>query len=293
MIAATPSIGIVTASGHFTLQGAEVWGNATLFDGAAIETTAASTELSLRNGARVQLGAKSRARVFSDRIVLQAGVGQVAGSATYEVQAAGFKVRGEDASSRIRVGMSQALEVVSLSGTARVSAANNIVLAAIPTGRKMDFAMQAAQNANLTRTGCLLYKDNHFILQDESTQEVVEMNGPDLAANVGNRVEVTGTAASARPAVTIATSVMNVTAVAPRSQGGCLVVASSLDARTDVPRGGATGAAPAAAPKPGAAGGGGGGLSSGAKAGIIIAVAGGGGAAAAIALAGGKKSTSQ
>src|SRR5258708_23013995 len=43
-------IGIITASGHFTLQGSQVWGNATLFDGASIETGAASSQLALRSG---------------------------------------------------------------------------------------------------------------------------------------------------------------------------------------------------------------------------------------------------
>ena len=72
-----------------------------------------------------------------------------------------------------------------------------------------------------------------FILQDDATQEVVEVIGPDLALNVGNRVEVSGTAATTRPAVSIATSALIVTSVAPRSQGGCLSVAAALDARAD------------------------------------------------------------
>ena len=285
--AATPSIGIVTASGHFTLQGSEVWGNATLFDGASLQTTDASTELALHNGAKVQLGAKSRARIYADHLLLESGVGQVTAAAPFEVDAAGFKIRGDG---RVRVGLTQQVEIAALAGTARVATGKDVLLAAIPSGRSMNFAFQAAQSATLTRAGCLLYKDNRFILQDDATQEVVELNGQDLAMNVGNRVEVTGTASTTRPSVTIATSVMNVTAVSPRSQGGCLVVASSLDARTDVPRtgpAGTTGQAPA--PRPA---GGGGGLSTGAKAAIIIAIAGGGGAGAAIALSGSKKSTS-
>ena len=34
----TAAIGMVTASGHFTLDRSEVWGNTTLFDGGKIET---------------------------------------------------------------------------------------------------------------------------------------------------------------------------------------------------------------------------------------------------------------
>src|SRR5579863_107545 len=85
--AANPAIGIVTASGHFTLQGSEVWGNATLFEGATIETTSASTQLALRNGVKVQLAAGSRARVFADRLKLERGAGQVAAAAPFGIDA--------------------------------------------------------------------------------------------------------------------------------------------------------------------------------------------------------------
>src|SRR5689334_18057884 len=47
---AAPAIGIVTASGHFNVEGSQVWGNATLFDGTMIETSSASSELALGNG---------------------------------------------------------------------------------------------------------------------------------------------------------------------------------------------------------------------------------------------------
>ena len=279
--AAVAPIGMVTASGHFTLQGSQVWGNATLFDGAVVETGPASSQLALRSGVKVQLGPGSRAQVFSDRLLLEKGAGQVSG----------LMIRGQQADARVRIGWGSRIEVAALSGVARVISAGDVTLASIPAGRSMLFAPQAGQGASFTRAGCLLYKDNHFILQDDNTQEVVELNGQDLAANVGNRVEVTGTASAARPAVTIATSVMNVTALSPRSQGGCLVVASTLQAQTEMPRAGApTAGAASKAPAP-AGKTGGGGMSTGAKVAIVAVVA-GGGAGAAIALAGKKKSTS-
>ena len=43
----------------------------------------------------------------------------------------------------------------------------------------------------------MVYKDGHFLLQDQTTQEVIEITGPNLAANVGNRVEARGAASSA------------------------------------------------------------------------------------------------
>jgi hypothetical protein len=291
--AATPAIGIVTATGHFNVGGSDVWGNATLFDGTVVLTTAASTELALRNGVKVQLGAGSKARVYADHLALDAGVGQVAQAAPFEVDAAGLKIRGAG----VRVGLGQpdkTVEIAALTGAAKVFGSGEVLLASIPAGRHMNLAFQAAQDGTLTRSGCLLYKDSRFILQDDNTQEVVELagNAQDLSKNLGNRVEIKGTASAVKPVVSPATSVLTVASVSPKSQGGCLVAASALNAQTQAPP---SAAAPAAAggPSTAPASGGGGGLSTGAKTAIIIGIVGGaGGAAAAVLLTQNKKSTS-
>jgi hypothetical protein len=159
----------------------------------------------------------------------------------------------------------------------------------------MSFSMQAGATGAITRTGCMLYKDGHFILQDDNTQEVIELNGRDLAPNVGNRVEILGMAGATKPAVSIATSLLNVTQVTLKSQGGCLSAAASLNAQTDAPAGaGSPANAPATTPKVATttpSGSGGGGLSKGAII-AIVALGGGGAAGAAIALGGHKGSTS-
>ena len=282
-VAASPAIGIVTASGHFTLDRSQVWGNATVFEGSVVETGSASSEVALHNGAKLQLAKDSRARVLSDRVVIEKGIGQVSAPESFEVNAASLRIH---STGRLRVNVGQTVEVASLLGSARVSSASGMLLAAIPEGRAMNFGPQGA-NGTVTRTGCLLYKDNHYIMQDENTQEVVELSGgQNLGAQVGNRVEITGTASSAKPAVSIATLVVNVAAMSLKTSGGCLSVAANLNAQTEA----------TAAAKPAAAGtetpkGGGGGMSTGAKVAIIVAIA-GGGAGAAIALAGKKSSTS-
>ena len=287
---ASPAIGIVTASGHFTVDQSQVWSNSTLFDGATVETGPASSEVALRSGVKLQLGAASRARVWENRASLEKGVGQMAGSASYEIDAAGLRIRSASGSVRLRVVVAGRVEVASFAGTARVVNGAGLLLASIPAGHAMSFAMQAGTTGAVTRTGCLLYKDGQFILQDENTQEVVELSGTGLAPNVGNRVEITGTATAVKPAVSIATLEVNVSGVVQKSQGGCLSVAAALEAQADVPAGAPVGSAPpTAAP---ASNPGGGGLSKGVKIGIAAAIAGGGAAGAAIALAGKKSSTS-
>jgi hypothetical protein len=237
------------------VEGSQVWGNATLFDGATIETSSASSEMALRNGVKVQLGAGSRAQIWQNRLVLEKGAAQLAAPGSFEV---------------------------------RVLNHANLIRAPF----KGSVAMQAAQGQTV-HVGCMVYKDGRFLLQDQTTQEVIELSGPDLAANVGNRVEARGAASSAKPGVVPATSVMNIASIALQAQGGCLSVAASLNARTDVPAGGGPNPAEAKGPAPASQepvahkG-----MSTGAKIAIVGAIA-GGGAGAALAIGGGKKSTSQ
>ncbi len=303
-LAATAPIGVVTASGHFTLDRSRVWSNATLFSGGKIETDNASSEAALNNGVKILLAANSSASVLDNRLTLWKGAGQVTASDpshTYDIAAGEFAIRPMGSDARVHVGWSAngLLEVTSLKGNARViTAKDGLILASLPAGRKMNFAMQAAAGA-VARSGCLVSKDGRFLLQDQNTQEVIEITGanPNLVPNSGNRVTIAGTASNARPSINIATSVLNASTVTLQAPGGCLSVASALDARTSPGAPAAAKSTPtptapaAAAGRAPASAGGGGGMSTGAKVAIVGVVV-GGGAGAAVALAGKKSSTS-
>jgi hypothetical protein len=261
------------------LNRSSVWGNGTLFNGTTVETTEASGNLALTNGVRIQLGAQSKASVFENRAVLEKGAAQVSGNDVFLVEAPGLKIAG--AGMRV-VFVGPGVEVASLRGTTNVRGENGVLMAAIPAGGVLSFAFQ--QNA--TRTGCLVYKMDHFLLQDDNTSEVLELSGSGLSANVGNHVDVTGSITTTRPVVSPATVVMSVSGVTLKAAGGCLTVASSLSASATPP----TTAPATTTPGPASAGGAAkaGGLSTGAKVGIAVAVA-GGAAGAAIAASSGKK----
>src|SRR3982074_2413342 len=98
----SPVIGIVSASGHFTVDRSGVWGNTTLFEGAKIETGSASSEAALRKGVRIQLGSAASASVSESRLTLGKGVGQVAAPETYEVNAGNLSIRSASGTSRVR-----------------------------------------------------------------------------------------------------------------------------------------------------------------------------------------------
>ncbi len=265
------------------MEGSRIWGNSTLFDGAKIVTNEASSELALSNGVKIQLAAGSSARVWKGRLELERGTGQVTGPSTFQVGAGGMTVDGL----RYRVGLQEArLEVASLTGDARVRGSLGNLLAAVPAGRNMNFAMQQV----VTRAGCLVYKAPGYIMQVDDSAEVVQLTGNALTQNVGNRVEITGTASATAPTVSPATTLISVNTIAVRATGGCLTTAAALNAQTTVPSGvpTATTPAPTAPQSPAATSGG---MSTGAKVAIVAAI-GGGGAGAALALGGKKKSTS-
>jgi len=293
-MAASPAIGIITASGHFTLDRSEVWGNATLFDGEKIETTNASSDVNLRNGVRVQLGGSSSASVSERRMILFKGVGQVAAPAAYEVDAGSFRIRpaGTDARVSVAYASNGFVDVAALKGEAKVNLSGGVLLASLAPGQTRRFAFQTAAGQAVVHKGCLVSKDGRYEMQDQDTDEVVEVTGDaeKLKSAVGNRDTATGTVSAAPPSISPATSVMNATMITIDSRGGCLGVAAALGASSEATQ---AAAAPAGAGGPAAPSGtgGGGGMSTGAKIGIIAAVA-GGGVGAAVALAGHKSSTS-
>lgn len=289
--AGAPGIGVVTANSPVQVEGARVLGNATLFEGARIETAGASSELKLANGVTVQLSAGSTARVYKNHLELERGSGQVSAKGSYPVSASGMTVDG----SRYRVGIQSnaRIEVAALTGNARVLGARGAMLGSVAAGRSLSFAMQQT----ITRTGCLLYKNNGFILQVDDSPEVLQLTGTNLQTNLGNRVQITAIPSAQNATIAPATQIVNVNAVAQQSTGGCLTAAAALTAQTSMPTAAPAGATPGAT-APAATGPAKAvptvtktGMSAGAKVAIVGAV-GGGAAGAALALGGKKSSTS-
>src|SRR5258708_36540583 len=71
--AAVPAIGTVVTTGAFRLNRATVRSNATLFEGAMVETGAAPACLDLASGARLELAPESTGKEFGGQLVLERG----------------------------------------------------------------------------------------------------------------------------------------------------------------------------------------------------------------------------
>jgi len=295
--AAEPALGIITANGAFRLNRSTVNGNATLFDGAVIETTKIPSRLKLNNGARIGLSAASKAKVHRSRLVLETGMSEVSSLGRYEVEAGGFRIAAatRDGAGRIARKGPKAVQVAALRGALRVYDAKGLLLANVAPGTALEFEPQeSGPTPPSSFLGCVLKKDGKFILYDQTTRIIVELRGSGFQEEWGNRIQVIGTTdTTARSKV--GAQVLDVTSATRFGKGGCGPVASAINAQ--LPPGQATPApqpaqqppAPAAAKAPPApapsapAPSGGGGMSAGTKIAIIAAVGGGGAAAAVLA----------
>jgi hypothetical protein len=236
------AIGTVVANGEFRVDSAPAHGNATIVDGATIQTGAARSEVRLNNGARMSLGAGTRGRIFRDRLFLEQGEGQIEAGLNYTVEARTLKILSDDGAAHGRIALAgdRKVQVAALKGAMRVTNAAGILVARVLPGVAMEFEPQAAGAAAPSRlSGCLQKKHGRYLLTDETTKVTVALEGAALPAEVGNRVEIVGMLdPSAKPAD--ASQLIKVSGVKRLAQG---CPAKGTTAKAGAAAGGATGAA--------------------------------------------------
>lgn len=84
LVGASNPIGMAFSGGTFRVDDSRVQGNTTLFDGTTIETESVISELQLKTGVHVELGAETRATVYQRKLVLD--YGQIESAPAYDVE---------------------------------------------------------------------------------------------------------------------------------------------------------------------------------------------------------------
>ena len=235
-VAASPAIGTVVAKGSFRLDNATVRGNATLFEGATIETAETGSSMELSSGARVTLSPESKGRFFGDHVVLERGQGRLDKTAGFHFEARGLTIQPEtgNATGRVLLASNSRVQVAALTGSFRVLNASGMVVAKLPPGLTLAFEPQISSGPTKLR-GRLQVKNGHYLLTDETTNVTVELFGPGLAKEVGHRIEVTGSLDPTVTPVSDASEFIRVTSVKPVAVAGAAAAAGAA--------GGASGAA--------------------------------------------------
>jgi hypothetical protein len=227
----TPVIGKIVAQGAFRLDNATVSGNATLFEGATVESGTGAPEgrpeIAFQSGARVSLGAVSRGRFFGDHIVLERGQSRLEKAGGLRVMARGLTVQPETGNTTGRVELAGAtrVEVAAWTGSFRVLNASGMVVAKIPTGIALAFEPQASSGPARI-TGRLVNKGGHYVLTDETTNVTVEVTGPGLAKMAGKRVEIIGSTDPTATPVSDASQLIRADSVTPLSGAGAAAAGS-------------------------------------------------------------------
>jgi len=229
LMAASPSadtaIGFVRSSGEFNVDGSQTRDNATLFNGAVVETSVSASHSTLRDGTRLDLGTASRARVYSDHELLERGTTQVHGASHYQVIASNLQVFSTEP---FRVSITQPghVKVVALDGYAEVKNAKGTLVAMVMPGSPLEF-QEAGASAPSQVSGCLQREGTHYILRDTTTNTVIELIGTDLDKYVGKQVTVTGSVDSSVTPAPGATQVIQVTNLKAGSGTGCKPIAAA------------------------------------------------------------------
>jgi hypothetical protein len=159
-LAASPTIGVASAVGTFTVNSAQVSGNANIFNGSQLKTDSASSLVMLQNGSTLNLGTNSAGTVYNDHFVLQQGIGKIDNLGNYKVQANGFSVQGESPNSQAIVRLNgETLEVASLTGSLKVFNEKGAMLTRVGAGTSSAFKNggQTGAGAGGGATSTLLY----------------------------------------------------------------------------------------------------------------------------------------
>lgn len=226
---AASAIGIATARGSFHVDNATVSGNATLFDGALVETAAVGTVLELDRGVRMYLGSASRAKVYQDRFILERGEGQIQSTGRYEFEAGDLRIlpASPEATARVALRGDNRVRVSALAGDLQVTTGSGTLVASLNPGKSLEFEPQAAGAAAPFRvSGCLQKQDGRFLLQDDTAAVTFELQGSGLGGVVGQRVEILGTNVTGAKPGPGASDVIRVVRV-KRLAGNCVSPVSS------------------------------------------------------------------
>jgi hypothetical protein len=122
------------------VNGAEVEGNANVFDGSQIKTNKASSQIFLQNGSALTLGVDSSGVLYRDRFLLERGTTKIANMNHYAIQSGTYRIEGSGPTAQAIVRLDgDTLEVAAVSGSLNVFDAKGALLTRIGTGTASAF----------------------------------------------------------------------------------------------------------------------------------------------------------
>lgn len=144
---ASPSIGVATAVGSYSVDSSSVTGNTDVFNGTQLRTTIAPSDVHLANGADVRLATRSQGTLFSDHLELSDGALRVSKFDSYPVHARQLQIQADTPGAEAIIRMKgRTVEIASLGGTVRVTD-GGAMLTRVSAGTKIAFQNTTAPPA--------------------------------------------------------------------------------------------------------------------------------------------------
>ena len=230
-MAARAVIGLVADNTGVTIDNSRVAGGASLFDGSKVQS-ATYARFHLANGARLDLGNGASAQVYANRVALESGVGEVAGSSSFEIDARTLRIQsvGPTGIARVRMEADNRVSVTAVNGPVNVRNGVGVLVARVFPSVPMSFLPQGAASTAFEMTGCILQKGSAALLSDIAGNQIVEIRGKDFRKAIGNQYRVMGTAVAGATPAGGASQVINVSSATQTAKGGCGNVATKVGA---------------------------------------------------------------
>lgn len=196
------SVGVVSSTGDFRVDGSQIRGNGTVFEGSVIETASSRSTVQLGD-LQVTLLPDSRLKAYKGRAILEKGWG-IVNQGTME--AASFQIAPSKGSSAIvQMAAPKSLNVVAQAGDTQVRTTQGVLVASVRAGMGMAFTAQAnsAAASQVVLAGLVGFSGNKCTITEASTPPVTYevQNWPACQASAQKYVKIKGSLKSSQPPV--------------------------------------------------------------------------------------------
>ena len=189
----TTIVGTATVRGNMHVDGNQVTGDATLFDGSTVETAAASATLRMDQHSIIEMATGSRVIVHESYVTLEQGSIDIKPVCGFVVETNGVRVTPNSPNAHAMVSNGS---VSSHSGEFFVLDSHGRILSRVRGGSAQSLGANQAQSAGAaTYVGNLSILDRHPLLTllAPDAHTTYELQGKDVDKIRGNLVEVDGT----------------------------------------------------------------------------------------------------
>jgi hypothetical protein len=195
--AAAPPIGTVTARGETQIDGYQVKGSGTVFDGSTIATGQSAQSIAdvRLGGSVVTLYVGSRGILYRDHLELQQGRVEVAASNSYRVEVNGLSVTPNETngSEIVSIDSDKTVNVVAQSGAIEVIGSTGALIAQVHPGNPLAFSpIGSKQPAEFSAMGVVSTDHGHYYLKASEIGVTYELKGANLQDYVGDQVSAAG-----------------------------------------------------------------------------------------------------